>query len=103
MRTRAPLPPDLVFGASLLPEDFPERLDRLKEATGLSWEGLAACLGVDPRQLQRWRQGTAPCGDAVFTLFRLAARVPGGMYLLLREDLRPPEKAAETKGQFIKV
>ena len=49
MRARAPLPPHLVFGASLLPEDFPERLDRLKETTGLSWEGLAACLGADPR------------------------------------------------------
>ena len=52
------------------------RLNRFKEATGLSWEGMAMCMGVDPRQLQRWRQGTKPCGDALFALFLLADCFP---------------------------
>ena len=100
MRARAHLPPHLTFGASLLPEDFPQRLNRLKRASGLSWDGMAACLGVDPRQLQRWRQGTAPCGDALFAIFRLAVRVPGGLYLLLPEDLTPPGQAGGVQGRF---
>ena len=31
---------------SLLPADFPKRLERLKEASGLTWSGLAAAIGV---------------------------------------------------------
>lgn len=71
---------------SLMPDDFVERLTRLKEAAGLSWEGLAACLGVDNRQLLRWRHGAIPCGGAMLALVRLALRVPGGLRLLLGED-----------------
>ena len=93
MRRKSSPPPQLLLGTCFLPEDFPKRLGLLKEAAGLSWEGMAACLGVDPRQLQRWRQGTAPCGDALFSLFRLAGRIPGGLYLLLRDDLRSPKRA----------
>ena len=40
--------------------------------------------------MQRWRHDTAPCGDALFGIFRLGARVPGGLYLLLPDDLSPP-------------
>jgi transcriptional regulator with XRE-family HTH domain len=100
MRARTHLPPHLTFGASLLPEDFPQRLNRLKRASGLSWDGMAACLGVDPRQLQRWRQGTAPCGDALFAIFRLAVRVPGGLYLMLPEDINTPGQAGGGQGWF---
>ena len=78
-------------GYALLPADFPARLARLKEATGLSWEGLAVCLGVDSRQVLRWRQGTEPCGGAMLALVRLAQRVPGGLEQLLAEDrVEPP-------------
>ena len=38
----------------VLPEDFGQRLERLKEASGLSWRGMAKALGVDPKQLLRW-------------------------------------------------
>ncbi len=51
---------------------------------------------LTPRQVQRWRDGTAPCGDALFSLFKLAARVPGGVQLLLGEDVCPPATAAPT-------
>ena len=66
-----------------LPDDFAGRIKLLKEASGLSWEGFADALGVDHRQLQRWRRGTEPCGGALFALFELANRVPGGMDILL--------------------
>ena len=80
------LPPaELLLERAFLPEDFPQRLERFKEALGLSWDGLAACLGADPRQLQRWRQGTRPCGDSMYALFLLADRVPGSERLLLGE------------------
>ena len=76
-----------VFGVALLPPDFPERLDALKEMSGLSWERMAAAIGVDSRQLHRWRNGTYPSGEAMLSLVRLATRVPGGLAELLGEDV----------------
>ena len=75
-------------GVALLPEDFLEKLEVIKGLTGLSWEGLASALGVDSRQLWRWRKrGGEPNGGAVLSLVRLAVRVPGGLALLLDEDV----------------
>ena len=48
MGNRRPVPPQLFFGAALLPGDFPARLDRLKAACGLSWDGMAACRRGPP-------------------------------------------------------
>ena len=79
----------LLPGVPVLPEDFAGRIALLKRATGLSWEGFADALGVDDRQLQRWRHGTEPCGGALFALFELADSVPGGMDLLLRGRRSP--------------
>ncbi|MCY3921457.1 MAG: hypothetical protein OXG27_03580 [Chloroflexi bacterium] len=75
-------------GVALLPEDFPTRLAALKQLSGLSWEGMATAMGVDSRQLHRWRKGTAPNGEAMLALVRLAMQVPGGLAALLDEDLR---------------
>ena len=83
-------PARLLFGVTFLPEDFPQRLERFKKASGLTWDGLAACLGIDPRQLQRWRKGTKPSGDGLFALILLAARVPGGVHTLLGTLVAPP-------------
>ena len=60
-----------------LPDDFPERLAGLKERSGMSWEGMAAAMGVDSRQLYRWRRGTAPSGEAMLSLVRLAGSCTG--------------------------
>jgi len=73
-------------GFALIPEDFAERLEALKEAAELSWEGMAVCLGVDSRQLLRWRKGGAPNGGAMLSLVRLARRIPGGLDMLVEED-----------------
>ena len=75
------------LGVALMPADFPERLDALKQLSGLSWERMAASLGVDSRQLHRWRRGTNPSGEAMLSLVRLATRVPGGLAELLGEDV----------------
>ena len=79
----------LVFppGVALVPEDFVARLERLRALTGLSWEGLAVALGVDSRQILRWRRGGAPSGGAMLALVKLALRVPGGLAVLTNEDV----------------
>ena len=75
-------------GVALLPEDFVRKLEKLKHLAGLSWEGIADALGVDSRQLWRWRkEGGEPSGGAMLALVRLAILVPGGLALLLDEDL----------------
>ncbi len=84
---REPLSPLFTPGVALMPEDFVERLNLLKEVTGLTWDGMAVCLGVDIKQLLRWRQGGFPNGGAMLSLVRLATRVPGGLGELLDEDL----------------
>ena len=63
-------------GVALLPDDFADRLTVLKEITGLSWDGMAVCLGVDIKQLLRWRHGGTPNGGAMLSLVRLATRAP---------------------------
>ena len=84
------LPSHLILDDGLIPEEFAERLGAFKEATGLSWDALGACLGVDPRQLQRWRKGTKPSGDGLFALVKLAVRISGGLYTLLGVHVIPP-------------
>ena len=78
---------DSMLGVALPPPDFPDRLCALKEMTGLSWERMAAAMGVDSRQLHRWRRGTAPSGKAMLSLVRLATQTPEGLAELLDEDL----------------
>lgn len=77
------------YGSGVLPDDFVRRLVLLKEASGLSWNGFADALGVDPKQVLRWRHGTEPCGGAMLSLIRLAARTPGGLDLFLGDGVRP--------------
>ena len=87
--SRERLNPSPLFppGIALLPEDFCRRLVAVKEITGLSWEGMAVCLGVDIRQLQHWRNGGTPNGGAMLSLVELATRVPEGLGALLDQDL----------------
>ena len=69
--------------SSVLPEDFGERLERLKEASGLSWRGLAKALGVDPKQQDKWRRkNVEPCGGAMLSICRFAGRMPGGLEII---------------------
>ena len=73
---------------ALMPEDFGVRLTRLKVASGLSWEGFASMIGVDCRQMLRWRKtGAEPSGGAFMALVDFAIQVPGGLGILLGRDL----------------
>lgn len=73
---------------SLLPRDFPDRLERLKEASGLTWAGLAKAIGVDHKQIYKWRKGVEPSGGAMFGLFQFADRMDGGLRILLGEPVQ---------------
>lgn len=75
-----------------LPEDFPERLERLKQASGLSWDAFAEAVGVERKQVLRWRRGTEPSGSAYHGLVELARWIPGGIDILFGENfLASPE------------
>ena len=45
----------------VFPDDFPERLKRFKEESGLSWAESRRRLGADPETVRRWRdKGVLP-------------------------------------------
>ena len=64
------------------PEEFPQRLERFKEASGFSWRGLARKLCIDIRLVKRWRNGARPDSANLIALFSLAAGM-GLLHLLL--------------------
>ena len=74
---------DLPLDIEALLRDFPERLNRLKQLSGLSWSGFARVLGVDRKQTRRWSNGAEPCGGSLLSVFHLANRIPGGLDILL--------------------
>ena len=49
---------------------------------------MAKALGVDPKQLLRWRKGVEPCGGAMHSIFRFASRLPGGLEILIGEGFQ---------------
>ena len=69
-------------GPSRFPKDFPQRLDSLREAAGLSWRGLARMLRVDVRALRRWRDGVRPDAGHLYALLQLADEMGLLGYLL---------------------
>ena len=44
----------------LFPKDYPERLERLVELIGLTWEEFAERLGVENERVTAWRKGRGP-------------------------------------------
>ena len=76
------------------PEEFPQRLEKFKEASGLSWRGLARELCVDIRLVKRWRKGSRPDSANLIALFGLAAGM-GLLHLLL------PESGRHTLGREV--
>ena len=65
---------------SLLPKDF---ADRLREASG-----FAAAIGVDYKQMYKWRKGTEPSGGALHSLYLFACRIPGGLQILMGDGFQ---------------
>ena len=75
------------YQTGVLPKDFVQRLNRLKKACGLTWNGFARALGVDKKQMLRWRQGTEPCGGAYHSLVSLAPMIPEGVDILMADGM----------------
>lgn len=77
------------------PEDFPERLERLRDACDLSWRGLARALRLHPRSLRRWRRGAKP--DAAHLLALLGFAADRGLLHCLMPTAQPagPGRAGE--------
>ena len=72
------------YQTGVLSKDFPKRLIRLKEASGLTWNAFADAVGSDKKQLYRWREeNSEPCGGAYHSLVLLASMIPGGMDILM--------------------
>ena len=81
----------------VFPGDFPRRLERFREASGLSWRSLARRLGVSPYRVREWRRGVVPDYTHLFTLILLAEEMGLQKVLtdehcqsLKTEDLRHP-------------
>ncbi len=60
-------------GIYIVPEDFPERLERFKEDSGLSWAELNRRVGTHPQTMRRWRKTqTHPSTRHMLALLDLA-------------------------------
>lgn len=69
---------------------LPEWLEWVKAVTGYSDSTVAICLGVDSRQVERWRLRRAvPSGHAMSAIVLLAERIPGAHDRLLYPRGRP--------------
>ncbi len=80
------------------PRDFPERLDRYRQAAGLSWRELARRLKVNARLVRRWRAGAKPGSGHLVNLFDLAAGM-GMLHHLLPSVGEPTAvESAEADG-----
>ncbi len=77
----------------LLPKDFGERLEQLRELAGLSWEEFAERIGIDYGRVVEWRKGSVPTGGEVWHIIHLASTVPGGSEVMLTEAIEAHQKA----------
>ena len=73
------------------PEDFGERLEKLKKLSGLSWGKFAERLSVTQRGLAKWRNGGPPSRPYLWAIIQLAGEIPGGRELILHGERRAPE------------
>ncbi len=79
----------LPYQSGVLSADFKERLENLKEASGLTWSAFSQTIGVDRKQVRRWRRkGVEPSGGAMESLYRFAGRFPGGLDILMGDGFQ---------------
>ena len=58
--------------AYVLTDDFPQALERFREASGLTWAEIARLLGTSTLNLWRWRGGVRPNAHHLLALQDLA-------------------------------
>ena len=73
----------LRFPAPSLPQDFPVRLGRLEDRSGVSLEEIALSSGLPARRGRLWRIGRPPSDDELRAIVEFACAVPGGIAVLL--------------------
>ena len=79
----------LPYQSGVLSSDFKDRLENLKEASGLTWSAFSQTIGVDRKQVRRWRRkGVEPSGGAMESLYRFAGRFPGGLDILMGDGFQ---------------
>lgn len=76
----------------VFPEDFAGSLERIREASGLSWSELARRLGTSPLTVRRWRQGVRPNAHHLFALMAVARDI-GVSHLLPTGTSGPAQPA----------
>ena len=80
---------DLRFPAPSLPPDFPVRLGRLEDRSGVSLEEIALSSGLPARLGHLWRAGRPPNGDELRAIVEFVCNVPGGVAVLLLDSGQP--------------
>ena len=78
----------------VFPDDFPQRLVRFKEESGLSWAELARRLGTSALNLRRWKAGVRPILRHLMALLDLAEEL--GLDHLFTAWKFPDETRGET-------
>ncbi len=78
----------------VFPDDFPERLERFKEESGLSWAEIARRVGTSDLNLRRWRNGVRPHWRHLSALLELAEDL--GLAHLFTDWTLAEEPGAET-------
>ena len=80
---------DFRFPAPSLPPDFPVRLGRLEDRSGVSLEEIALSSGLPARRGRLWRVGRPPNDDELRAIVDFACAVPGGVAVLLLDASQP--------------
>ena len=68
----------------------PSQIKQARKALGLSTGGFARALGVDPRTVRRWEDGTKQPPGPVLTLLELAGQSRWVASVLVRRANTPP-------------
>ena len=83
-----------------MPEDFPQRLRRLKEESGLPWTEIARRIGVIPYTIWRWVEaGVHPHFRHQLALLVLAQEL--GLAHLLTDWMLPEEEPGESSPESV--
>ena len=72
--------------SGVLPADFPQRLERLREASGLTWNAFADAIGIDKKRVHRWhdkKKPVKPDSGGFYALVEIASLIPGGLDILM--------------------
>ena len=72
-----------------LPQDLRIRLRRLEDRSGTSLEEMALAAGLPARRGHLWRIGRPPSEGELRAIVRFACAVPGGVAVLLLDSSHP--------------